>query len=506
MSRSPLSMVMRRGVSGSELIERREFLRRAALACGGAALGASGAGALAGALTRLGAESMPRVIVIGAGLAGLACAYELSRGGVRVTVVEARPRVGGRVHTMEDLVSGKSVEGGGEFVGSNHPLWQSYAQRFGVALREVDDGGEGVEHALVLNGQRVGSPDSDRLYAAIENLLTRLNAPAKRVIAREPWQSPGAETLDAMSVRVWMETQGEIEPRVKRLASAMLEADNGAPVERQSLLGLLAMIAGGGGSDFWEHSEDYRAAGGAQTLASEFARRLTGKILLGAPARTVRHEEGRASVTLADGKSLACDEVVLAVPPSVWGTIRFEPGLAESLRVQMGAASKLFAVAPDAYWKRLNMSSTALTDTDAPWIWVSTEGQVSPAGAENDPREVVCGFSAGSMSERLSAQTRPVRDAALLGSLSRLYPGETESVQTVRYTNWSADMWSRAGYSFPAPGEVLRACRAVREPVGALRLAGEHCSTAFPGYMEGALESGVRAAEGILAGTRGAAR
>lgn len=501
MSRSPLSMVMRRGVSGSELIERREFLRAGALACGALMLGGAGAGA--GALSRLGRDSGPRVLVVGAGLAGLACAYELSRGGASVTVFEARSRVGGRAFTMDDLVSGKTVEGGGEFVGSNHPLWQAYAERFGLVFRGVDDTPAGVERALVFEGRRIGEPDSDNLYAAIRTVVSRLNAPSARVVAREPWASANASALDAMSVQAWLSAQQDVDARVKRMVVAMLEADTGAPVERQSLLAMLAMVAGGGGSDYWEHSEDYRVEGGVRALAEAFAARLKGMIQLNAPVSRIAHAGGRASVTLANGRVYDADEVVLATPPSVWGKIRLEPGLPVAMRPQMGAASKLFAIAPDAFWARLNTASTALTDTDVPRIWASTLGQSTVTG---DPREVVCGFSAGSMSSRLSAATRPERDGVLLGALSRLYPGESGGVETVRYQNWSADAWSQGGFSFPAPGEVTTTGKALREVRGSLRLAGEHCSSAFVGSMEGALESGVRAAEGILAGTRGAAR
>ena len=243
--------------------------------------------------------------------------------------------------------------------------------------------------------------------------------------------------------------------------------------------------------------------GGVRALAEAFAARLRGMILLNAPVSRIAHDGARASVTLANGRVYAGDEVVLATPPSVWGKMRIEPGLPPELRPRTGAASKLFAIAPGPFWARSGASSTALTDTDVPWIWASTLGQTS---VNEDPREVVCGFTAGSMSARLSAATRPERDGVLLGALGALHAGHAQDIQTVRYLNWSAEEWSLGGYSFPAPGEVTTIGKALREVRGSLRLAGEHCSSAFVGSMEGALESGVRAAEGILAGVRGAAR
>ena len=93
-----------------------------------------------------------RVVVVGAGFSGLAAAYELSRAGYEVTVVEARNRVGGRVISFSDLVPGKNVEGGGELIGSNHPAWVAYAKQFGLQFLDVSE--EDLEAPIVLNGKK----------------------------------------------------------------------------------------------------------------------------------------------------------------------------------------------------------------------------------------------------------------------------------------------------------------------------------------------------------------
>ena len=104
-------------------ISRREMIQRS--------LAAAGALLLSDRFGLSAQRAAGRVVVIGAGFSGLAAAYELSRAGYDVTVVEARNRVGGRVISFSDLVPGKNVEGGGELIGSNHPAWVGYAKQFG---------------------------------------------------------------------------------------------------------------------------------------------------------------------------------------------------------------------------------------------------------------------------------------------------------------------------------------------------------------------------------------
>ena len=135
-------------------ITRREMIERS-LAAAGALLLSDRFGMTAHA-------GAGRAVVIGAGFSGLAAAYELSKAGYDVTVVEARNRVGGRVISFSDLVPGKNVEGGGELIGSNHPAWVGYAKQF--KLEFLDVGEEDLEFPIVLNGKRLSSDESEALW------------------------------------------------------------------------------------------------------------------------------------------------------------------------------------------------------------------------------------------------------------------------------------------------------------------------------------------------------
>src|SRR3954470_4613386 len=115
-----------------EPIDRREMVRRSLAAAAGVLL----SDRFSYAAPR---SSGPRVVVIGAGFAGLSAAYELARAGADVTVLEARNRVGGRVVSFHDLVPGGSMEGGAELIGTNHPIWNAYKQQFGLAFIDITE-------------------------------------------------------------------------------------------------------------------------------------------------------------------------------------------------------------------------------------------------------------------------------------------------------------------------------------------------------------------------------
>src|SRR5262245_1529621 len=144
-----------------------------------------------------------RVCVIGAGLSGLACTYELRAAGYDVQVVEARSRLGGRVYSLPNFVKGHTVEAGGEFIGRNHPCWLAYAARFGLQLREVSRH-EGRTEPILLGGKHLTDEEAKQLYAEMEIIQKQMTAEAKGVNADEPWNTPQAGALGRLSPAQWL--------------------------------------------------------------------------------------------------------------------------------------------------------------------------------------------------------------------------------------------------------------------------------------------------------------
>lgn len=474
----------RRFGRGMDAPTRREFLR-GTLALGSLAL-------LSNRLVRAGSPGR-RVVVVGAGFAGLAAAYELSSAGYEVTVVEARKRAGGRVLSFGDFVPGKNVEGGAELIGSNHPAWVAYADRFGLEFLDVTEA-EGVEFPLSLGGKRVEAKEAAALWEEMDAALGRMNGDAARVDAESPWKSAAAAALDGRSVASFVGGL-ETSPLCRAAVDALLQSDNGAATSRQSYLGMLAAVAAGGGEDYWTESEVYRCKGGNGQLARKLAEAIGEKrILLGAPAAAVSVAGAPAAVTLADGTRLEADDVVLAVAPTVWKRIRFDPPLSEALRPQMGSNVKYLAALKSRFWLEARLGPDSLSDGAVSQTWDGTDNQREGEGA------CLVAFSGGPPADACRAFPAEERDERYLAALERLYPGIRGAFAGSRFMDWPSDEWTLGGYSFPAPGEVTSVGPLLRDGVaGRLHFAGEHCCYGFVGFMEGALQSGLAVAKRLAA-------
>ncbi len=278
----------------------------------------------------LGASNMYRsVIVVGAGLSGLACAYELASKGYHVTVLEARNRVGGRVVTYHE--TGKPVEGGGELIGTPevHPLWHTYAAKFGLTFTEIPD----KEEQLMFEGKVLSDEDAKKLHEEMEAAATKINDVAKTILEDEPWNSPNAATLDSHTMAEWLNSlQGS--PLLKRALRAWFEADETVSMELQSVLAFVAMVKGGGVESFWTDIETCRCTQGNQALAMKFAEKVTVKY--GVVITGISHGGSGVYVNTRDNQQFHADDVVLTVPPSVWHELHVTPELPPGLAYSDG--------------------------------------------------------------------------------------------------------------------------------------------------------------------------
>lgn len=475
MSLSLYARLARRFESEDRRVSRRLFLQQS-LAASAAALLSSCAG------PGWGRRDGRRVLVVGAGFAGLACAHELRAAGYDVTVLEARNRVGGRVLSFRDFVPGRNAEGGAELIGRNHPTWVAYADRFGLDFLDVSEDA-GLEFPIRLRGQRLEPSEVEAVYEEMDQAYAAMTSDAAGVNPDEPWTSAGAAAWDAMSTAEWL-ARVPISGLGKYAVATETAHNNGAALERQSYLGNLAQVAGGGLEAYWTESEVYRCSGGNQQLAFHLAAAIgEGRIRLNEPVERILVRSGGVSVITAQG-SYEADEAVLAVPPSVWGRIAFDPELPDGLRPQMGINTKYLSEVRSRFWLREGLSQYSLSDEESGLTWEATDAQPGPGNV------VLTSFTGGEVSNRLRSLNSAERDDLMGAALEAVLPGYREERGRTRFMDWPSDPWTRASYSFPAPGEVTRFGPLLQDGLGRLHFAGEHTSYAFVGYMEGALHSG----------------
>lgn len=493
--------------------------RRAVLA--GAAAGLLGAGSARADAISPKKSNGQSVVVIGAGFAGLAAAFELVQQGFAVDILEARNRVGGRVLSFRDTdwIPGKIVEGGGELIGSNHRNWRHYAERFGLTFRDMTEWPDGSEQ-IMFDGRVLDPVEEKRMFTVLDAIYADLTRDAASANAEEPWNSPGAKVLDRLTLRGWLErvtikgkpallgkaktawakdiTNRPSNPEdwekavvfAKKAFAAQLGADNGAEIENQSLLGMLTMIKAGGGEAFWTETEVWRCMQGNDALAHAFAGALgSGRVHLETPVTAIVEKNTGVEVTDSSGQVWKADHAVLAIPPSVWGKVTVTPKLPVAAP-QMGVNVKFLARLKKPVWDGIK-TPNALTDDICSETWFGTDKQPADGDAG------LVAFSGGNAASRALKAYATNKDTDFKSLFGRLFPDFASEYVEGRFMDWPNQPWTMAGYSSAAPSYIVTSGKALYEGTRRIKIAGEHASFGFPGYMEGALTSGVRVAKSI---------
>ncbi len=431
-----------------------------------------------------------KVAVVGAGLAGLAAARQLERDGADVTVVEARDRVGGRVHTIRGgFAANQHAEAGADLIeqGQTHAL--ELAHELGLEPVRILRTGWGFYGMTASGKRRVRS--APETFKKAGKALEREIADFKLAGCR--WDSAVAASLGPISVADWIASTG-----LHMSVAAGLCGLRGFYLADPEDLSLLVIVDQFASQSVPGADRMYRLRGGNDRLPRAIARKLRNPVRLRAIVREIQRNPNEIRLKIEQqGRidELRAGFCITTIPASTMGQVRFDPPLpAEQQRafaeLTYGAATKVLLQFEDPFWRRKGHPRAFGTDLPTGAVWDASEDQ----GREP---AILCLLAGGNASAEIRDIAASEGDEGLVSRLAWL--GRPSRLQARALVSWDEDQWARGGYAAFGPrfDPMLRSWLA--RPAGRVLFAGEHTSGEWQGYMNGAIESGLRAAAEVRA-------
>jgi monoamine oxidase len=432
------------------------------------------------------------VLVAGAGLAGLAAARDLSALGAEVTVVDGRDRVGGRVWTLrEGFAEGQHAEAGGDMIDEGHVETRELCRALGLPLTRILRGGWGYVQAGAGGKARIVTRNVARGWA---RLAASLTGPIHQYrLADQRWDSPIAEGLARQSVAHWLDEVGA-DSELRATATGLRGFFLADPDE----LSLIALVDQFAAQDEWPGNV-YRIKGGNDRLPVALAAPLGSRLRLGTELVAVSHRGQVVRASVKHARTIAqisCDYLVLALPATTLRRVPITPALPvqqhEAIsRLRYGRATKTLLQFARPFWRTPGRARAFGSALPYGAVWDGNEQQRGRAG-------ILSLMAGGSASDASQAMLARGGARTFVDALDWLGSGGTDVV-AARQVVWEQDPFVRGGYAYFDPGfePSLRPWLAI--PCGRLFFAGEHTSIRWQGYMNGAIESGRRAAAEVAA-------
>jgi monoamine oxidase len=491
--------------------DRRRFLT-------GAAGGIASAALAPLALRVPPAPAAPRkpsgqVAVVGAGLAGLACAETLAARGIAAALFEAASRVGGRCFSLPGLFPGQVAERGGEFIDTSHTAMRGYANALGLTLEDVAKGPGEVFYFV--NGQHHDEAEVVEEFRAF--------VPAMREDLRRLGQ-PTADSftdydreLDLTSLAEFLDTRGA-GPLIRAVVDVAYTTEYGLEISQQSCINFLLFIHADRRSKFHPFGvfsdERFHVVEGNQAIADGLAGRVPGEIRFGhALVAADRQSDGRIRLIFTVGSTTvesAWGAVVLAIPFSTLREVALGASLGLPAAKQQaiddltyGTNSKMMIGLDGRPWLTLHggdgSSFSDLPNHQNTWETNPTRASATSA--------ILTDYSGGARGASLDPAQTGAEALLFLADLEKVYPGagafvpRTPAGQPARVhlENWSLNPLVQGSYTCNQPGYFTTIADHEAPAVGNLFFAGEHTSSFYEqqGFMEGAVLSGQRAAREV---------
>jgi monoamine oxidase len=500
------SWLERTGASSAEAIERieaarwdrRRFLKTAVVAAAGASVTPVFSAAARGPQT-------PNVVIIGAGTAGLVCAYRLQQRGISARLFEASTRAGGRMFSLRNFFPDDQLtELGGEYIDSEHTTMRRLVDELGLKLNDLGSEKPGGEHTFFFSNKRLVADAKfiDEFRPVAKAIAADLKP--MKVDGEISYETPQAREVDRLSIPEWFEKRG-----ISGLPTAVLRAaylgEYGLEIDQQSALNLLMTMGDRTPSDefriFGPSDERFHIAEGNDSVPTRLAERLKHPVEFGTRLEAITSDDRGFKLALRTDNApteAKADMVVLALPFTILRQLDVRVKLPEAKRKAIhelgyGTNAKLIAGFSRRVWEESHSTGYTFTDQEFQCCWETSRGQ-------SGSHAILTNFAGGNLGLHLNEGELQDRAAGFASQVERIYPGAVDAFtkKAIRQ-HWPSSPFVLGSYTCYKPGQYTTLADAVATPAGNLFFAGEHTSADFNGYMEGAAESGERAAKEVLA-------
>jgi monoamine oxidase len=460
-----------------------------------------------------------KVLVVGAGMAGLSAAYQLALMEHDVTVLEARKGPGGKVRTIRaPLSKGLYVEAGAFVIPPSHALTRYYADELELDLEPFTRTVNRQPHMFHLRNTTVNNPNDDTAawplpLGQIEgtaNFLTLydkyLHVPGDVGDPRDGnWPSGAAQRYDRMTFAQYLREQGASEEAIAVLRLYFLDIWGDGIDVCSALFHLQDMAVQPLGPDGKlpappaPGTKSSFVRGGNDRLPRALARsaQLRGRVRYDTPVIAIEATEKRVKVVSAEGRGYSADYVIVTVPFSVLRGMQLRiPNLSAGKRraiaqLQYTSVTRIWLQTTSRFWETAGLAGCA--HTDLPVMFVQT-----PSTWLKCEKGVIEAYVTGRQARAMQALGPKGRVRAMVEEIEKIYPGVAPEVERATSICWDEDPWAQGDYPWWMPGDYLDFGKDIATPEGwgRVHFAGEHTSM-LPGWMQGALESGHRAARDV---------